>query len=119
MHLSMSHWAFVLMGLHLGMHIPAMTAGLKLKGRTKMALTAVFACIGGFGLYLFLKNRIPDYLFFRVPFAFLDYEKAGWLVFLENLVMLIFWAFIGAQAAKLLRAAAHKTKQTPLENPDP
>ena len=24
MHLSMSHWAFVMMGLHLGMHIPAM-----------------------------------------------------------------------------------------------
>ena len=33
MHLSMSHWAFVLMGLHLGMHIPAMTAGLKLNDR--------------------------------------------------------------------------------------
>ena len=31
MHLSMSHWAFVLMGLHLGMHIPAITAALKLK----------------------------------------------------------------------------------------
>ena len=28
MHLSMSHWAFVLMGLHLGFHIPAMTAKL-------------------------------------------------------------------------------------------
>jgi hypothetical protein len=32
MHLSMSHWSFVLMGLHLGMHIPAMTAGRKWKG---------------------------------------------------------------------------------------
>ena len=31
MHLSMSHWSFVLMGLHLGMHIPAITAALKLK----------------------------------------------------------------------------------------
>ena len=35
MHLSMSHWAFVLMGLHLGTHIPAMTAGLRLKDKTK------------------------------------------------------------------------------------
>ena len=33
MHLSMSHWAFVLMGMHLGMHIPAMTAGFKWKDR--------------------------------------------------------------------------------------
>ena len=30
---------------------------------------------------------------------FLDYEKTGWLVFLENLLILSFWAFIGTQAA--------------------
>ncbi len=102
-HLSMSHWSFVLMGLHLGMHIPMMTAGLKWKGRTKTILAGLFTCIGGIGLYLFLRNGMPDYLFFRVPFAFLDYEKAGWLVFLENLLMLSFWALIGNLAAIILR----------------
>ena len=102
-HLSMSHWSFVLMGLHLGMHIPMMTAGLKWKGRTKTILAGLFICIGGIGLYLFLRNGMPDYLIFRVPFAFLDYEKAGWLVFLENLLMLSFWAYIGMQAAQILQ----------------
>lgn len=102
-HLSMSHWSFVLMGMHLGMHIPMMTAGLKWKGRTKTILAGLFTCIGGIGLYLFLRNGMPDYLFFRVPFAFLDYEKAGWLVFLENLLMLSFWALIGNLAAIILR----------------
>ena len=102
-HLSMSHWSFVLMGLHLGMHIPMMTAGLKWKGRTKTILAGLFTCIGGIGLYLFLRNGMPDYLFFRVPFAFLDYEKAGWLVFLENLLMLSFMALIGNLAAIILR----------------
>ena len=115
MHLSMSHWAFVLMGLHLGTHIPAMTAGLKLKNRTKTVLACVFSCIGGIGLYLFLRSGMPDYLFFRVPFAFLDYEKAGWLVLLENLLMLSFWAFIGTQAALICRNAGMKgKKQNPL-----
>lgn len=102
-HLSMSHWSFVLMGLHLGMHIPMMTAGLKWKGRTKTILAGLFTCIGVIGLYLFLRNGMPDYLFFRVPFAFLDYEKAGWLVFLENLLMLSFMALIGNLAAIILR----------------
>ena len=110
MHLSMSHWAFVLMGLHLGMHIPVMAAGLKLKDRMKYILTAVFVCIGGTGLYLFYRNGMPDYLFFRVPFAFLDYEKAGWLVLLENLVMLSFWAFVGTQTALICRNALQKGK---------
>ena len=102
-HLSMSHWSFVLMELHLGMHIPAMMAGLKLNDKTKTVLTFVFTCIGGIGLWLFLRSGIPDYLFFRVPFAFLDYEKAGWLVILENLLMLSFWAFIGVQTARICR----------------
>ena len=99
MHLSMSHWAFVLMGLHLGLHIPAMAAGLKLRDKTKKVLIGVFACIGVIGLWLFLRSGIPNYLFFRVPFAFLDYEKAGWLVFLENLLMLSFFAMVGTLAA--------------------
>ena len=72
MHLSMSHWAFVLMGLHLGLHVPVMTAGLKWKDRTRNIFACVFTVIGGIGLYLFLRNNMPDYLFFRVPFAFLN-----------------------------------------------
>ena len=104
----MSHWAFVLMGLHLGMHIPAMTAGMKLTGRTKTILACIFTCFAGIGLWLFLRNGMPNYLFFRVPFAFLDYEKAEWLVFLENLLMLFFWTFIGTRAALICRNAATK-----------
>lgn len=101
MHLSMSHWAFVLMGLHLGFHIPAMAA--KLGGNAKKALTAAFAVAAGVGLYLFLRSGMVDYMLFRVPFAFLDYDKAAALVFGENLLMLLFWAFAGTQLSLLLR----------------
>ena len=34
-HLSMSHWSFVLMGLHLGLHVPVMTARLKLTDKNQ------------------------------------------------------------------------------------
>ena len=98
MHLSMSHWAFVLMGLHLGLHVPMMAARLKLTDGVKMAVSVVMCGLAGIGLYLFLKSGMSDYLFFRVPFAFLDYEKAAAAVFLENILMLLFWAFIGTQA---------------------
>ena len=111
MHLSMSHWSFVLMGLHLGMHIPAMAAGLKLKDRTKAVWACLFTGIGGIGLYLFLRSGIPDYLFFRAPFAFLDYEKAGWLVFLENLVMLLFPTCVGLWLSVLLRRTGKAGKR--------
>ena len=103
MHLSMSHWTFVLMGLHLGMHIPAMTAGLKMKEKTGTILACILTCIGGVGFWLFLRNGMHNYLFFRVPFAFLDYDKAGWLVLLENVVMLLFPACAGVWLSVLCR----------------
>ena len=105
-HLSMSHWAFVLMGLHLGFHIPAMAA--KLSENAKKALTAVFAAAAGVGLCLFVRSGMLDYMLFRVPFAFLDYDKAAALVFLENLLMLLFWAFTGTQLSLLLRRAGER-----------
>ncbi|MBR2812532.1 MAG: SUMF1/EgtB/PvdO family nonheme iron enzyme [Solobacterium sp.] len=109
MHLAMSHWAIVLMGLHLGMHIPAMTAGLKWQPETRNVLTWVFAGFSGIGLYLFLRNNMPDYMLFRVLFAFIDYDKASWQVFLENVLMLAFPVFIGTQTAHLCRNAAKRT----------
>ncbi|MBR3361288.1 MAG: DUF4405 domain-containing protein [Lachnospiraceae bacterium] len=102
-HLAMSHWAFIFMGLHLGLHIPVMAAKLKLSAKGKTIVFVVMCCLAALGLFFFLRNRIPDYLFYRVPFAFFDYEKAGVLVFLENILMLLFWAFIGTQAALLCR----------------
>ena len=115
MHLSMSHWSFVLMGLHLGLHIPAMTAKMKLEGRKKTLVSAVFCCVAGTGLWFFLRNGMTDYLLFRVPFAFLDYEKAGALVILENLIMLLFWVFTGTQCSLLcMRSGSKKDEKNVL-----
>lgn len=107
-HLSMSHWSFVLMGLHLGLHVPVMLQKLKLKDGARRMIDAICGMIGGVGLWLFLKNGMPNYLFFREPFAFLDYEKAGALVLLENVAMLLFWAFVGCQLALLLRKKGNR-----------
>ena len=111
MHLSISHWAFVLMGMHLGMHIPVMIAKLKLTNKLRLVISAILCVISGIGLFLFIKNGMLGYLFFRVPFAFLDYEKAGILVFLENILMLTFWAYIGTQVAVLCRNSQMKTEE--------
>ena len=104
-HISLSFLSFILMGLHLGLHVPAMTAGIKWNGKIKNAVTAAFAVASGVGFWLFVKNGIPDYIFFRTPFSFFDYEKAAALVFLENLAILTAFAFLGAEIAALIKAA--------------
>ena len=111
-HLSLSHWAFVLMGLHLGLHLPVMAAGLHLKNRARKLPLCAVTGIGIVGLWLFMRSGIVDHLFFRVPFAFLDYDKAGWLVVSENLLMLLGWAGLGCWLSIFLRRAgtAERTK---------
>ena len=113
-HLAMSHWAFLLMGLHLGLHLPVMAGKWKLGEKGKGVLSVLGTLLGGIGIWLFLRNGMPNYLFFRVPFAFLDYEKAGWLVFLENALMLSAWAFLGAQLAMLCLKTKKGAKKHPV-----
>ncbi|MBR4578162.1 MAG: hypothetical protein IKO22_00970 [Oscillospiraceae bacterium] len=103
-HLSMSFWSFLLMGVHLGFHLPAMTAKGKPGKTAKELLTCLFTITAGIGLGFFFRNRIPDYLLFRTPFALFDYEKQGVLVFLERLAELFFFAFLGANAVRLMQS---------------
>ncbi len=103
-HLAMSFWSFILMGLHLGLHVQVMAAGLKWSGRIKAAAAAVSAAISGAGFWLFIKNGIPDYIFFRTPFAFFDYDKTFILVFAENLAILIAFTFLGGCCASFIKA---------------
>lgn len=109
-HLAMSHWSFVLMGLHLGLHFGIISAKLKNKA-VKIALGAAMSCISVYGFYLFFKADMLNYMLFKVPFAFLDYEKAWWLVILENLAMLLAWGFAAYLLSLIFRCAAKKEKR--------
>ena len=102
-HLAASFWSFILMGLHLGLHLPVLTATVKPGKVIRIVLTFLFTGLAGVGFWLFLENGIPDYIFWRTHFAFLDYEKAPALVFLENLATLSFFAFVGANMFRVLR----------------
>ena len=68
-----------------------------------IALAAIFAVLSGVGFWLFVKNRIPEYLFFRMHFAFLDYEKPAVLVFAENLAILTAFTFLGSSCASIVK----------------
>lgn len=101
-HLALSHWSFVLMGLHLGLHFGIVMS--KLKNRTvKIILGTVMTGISVYGFYLFFESDMLNYMLFKNPFAFLDYDKAWGLVLLENLAMLLAWAFAAYLLSLFLR----------------
>ena len=109
MHLAFSYWSFILMGLHIGMHVNVMTAKIKLN--IKIVLAIIFMLISGYGFYLFLKSGIINYILFRTHFAFLDYEKDALLVFLENVSMIICFAFVGHNVSNIIREIGKKEKK--------
>lgn len=111
-HLALSHWSFVLMGLHLGLHFGIITS--KLKNRTvRILLGIVMTGISVYGFYLFFKSDMLNYMLLKNPFAFLDYEKAWWLVLLENLAMLLAWGFAAYLLSLFLRLITKKDKRKP------
>ena len=114
-HLALSFWSFILMGLHLGLHLPAITSKVKPGKAAKVLCTGLFTVIAGIGLWLFIRNGIPGYITFRTHFAFFDYDKAAALVFLENLAIEFFFVFAGANIVRLIRSL--NKKQRDKKNP--
>lgn len=95
MHLSMSYWSFTLMGLHLGLHIPAILSKYRIKDKTKNIISIILSLLAGIGLYLYINNGIHNYIFFKEAFAFFDYDKSILIVLIENLLMLLSSVFVG------------------------
>ncbi len=108
-HLAMSHWSFVLMGLHLGLHFGIMTAKMRSKAAS-IVLGGVMTGVSVYGFYLFFRSDILNYMLFKNPFAFLDYSKAWWLVLIENLAMLLAWAFAAYLISLCLKKLSHQKK---------
>ena len=108
LHVAMSYWSFVLMGFHLGMHLPAMTAKIKPNKAVKIICTTLFSALAAFGLWLLIKNEITDCLLFKRHFAFFDYSKPGIIVFLENIAMLFTFVFAGANTVRIIKAVNKK-----------
>ena len=106
LHLAMSYWLFILMGVHIGLHIKAMTAKMPDKG--KIVFKVILTGVSGVGLWLFLKSGIVNYITFRTHFAFLDYTTAKWLIILQNLAMLLFFVLIGYVLSEVTQRGSNK-----------
>ena len=106
MHLSGSYWGFVLMSIHLGLHWNMITGMFRKLGEDRnltviswiMRLFAII--IAGYGAFCFWQADIVSYLFLKVEFAFIDYEKNKVLVLLQNMAMMGLWVFIAYYMAK-------------------
>lgn len=82
-HLCATYWFFVLISLHIGLHVN----GERLKKR-KFSV-AVLAAVSGYGIYAFIQRELFDYMFLRTMFPFMDFEESRLLFFADYLAMMI------------------------------
>ena len=100
-HLTLSHWSFALMGIHIGLHLPQILA--RAGKKIRCLLLAILCICAAAGVYLLIKDNFFGYMFLQIKFAFFDFEKNSALVILENMLKLTSFAFIGTSAAILAK----------------
>ena len=108
MHMVASYWGFILMSVHIGIHFHTVISMVQKKiskpDRILNIISKVLcAAISAYGLYVFLSQKISDYLFLKTQFVFLDFSKPI-IVFVFNYIsMMILFGAVGYYISNLLR----------------
>lgn len=111
MHLALSYWSFILMGLHIGLHAGAVLKSHVHEDRTERIITYASMIPAAAGIWLFIRNGIPGYILFREHFAFFDYGKSVLLVFAENVLMLFSFIYMGMLLAMIMKRISERDRK--------
>ena len=115
LHMAASHWGFVLMALHLGLHWGMFLGMAKkaLKPRQPSRLRKIlFPILGAgiaiYGLSVFIRRDFLTYMLLQTHFVFLDYSEPVPLFYLDYLAMMGAFIFLAYYVGKLLRKPSGK-----------
>lgn len=97
-HMPATMWAFVLMNLHIGLHLHRASAVLRKRAANRRGVLA--ACrllalaVALYGAYEFIRRELWMELFMLREFAFLDYGEPLARFFLSYLSIMMAWAML-------------------------
>lgn len=109
-HLVSSHWYYLFMCAHLGMHMGQIFARMGMKGDADQSKKSILtkrillALVCGYGVYAFIVRGIAQYLFLRQQFFFLDLERGYILFVVDYLAILVLFAAASHYLGKVLLA---------------
>ena len=113
-HLLASHWYFVFISLHIGLHVGVIFNRLKVaqlvagaRGSAsvswKVAVTRIVVALASvYGIYAFVERGLWKYLTFQQPFFFMDMERGYILFFVDYISIVALFAAALHYATKLL-----------------
>lgn len=92
LHMVSTSWGFVLMSIHVGLHIAGMMNKLnnKMKNNTfEYAYYFVLILMIGIGVYSFISNKVYEDMFLLNDFKFYDYEQNPIIFYLKYFMTLV------------------------------
>lgn len=104
-HLLASHWYFLFMSLHIGMHVQMIAGKMKVprEGFSSIVLRVIFILISLYGIYAFIIRGIWRYLILQQKFFFFDFERGYFLFVLDYISIIILFATVIHYINKLLQ----------------
>ena len=104
-HLLASHWYYLFMSLHIGLHV-GMIANDKIIGSSPIMTLVVkslltLACI--YGIYAFIARGVWKYLILRQQFFFFDLDRGYILFAIDYISIIILFATLSHLLAKSLK----------------
>ena len=118
LHVAATHWGFILMAMHLGLHWNMFVAMIKRaaniqnSSRVRSIICFLVATvIAVYGAFVFFNCDFPLYMTLKIRFVFLDFEESPIRFYLDYISMAGTFVWIGHYASKLMRKFAHSKKQ--------
>ena len=118
MHLVTSHWYYLFMCAHLGMHVGMIFSRMGIKNVTEqeakllLVKRILLALVCAYGVYAFIVRGVAGYLFLRQQFFFLDLERGYILFAVDYLAILVLFAAVSHYLGKILLALGKKNSPT-------
>ena len=106
-HLVVAYWGFVLMCFHAGMHlIPFMNRITARNKSVSVIIHLVWLLMSGYGVCAFIKRSMPEYMFHKQIFAFIDISESKIVFFLEHAAVMLLFMLAGYIVTVLLNRAS-------------
>lgn len=103
LHLISTAWAFVLMSLHMGLHLTPLINKLKKNKNLLRAGQILAVLLAAFGVTVFIGRAFYEELFYLTEFKFFDTDKSAVLYFFETIAMSSAFVSLAHYGKKLLQ----------------
>ena len=98
-HLLASHWYYVFMAFHIGLHGAMLASKIKIRG---LATQIICLLISLYGIYAFILRGVWKYIFGLQQFFFFDFERGYILFALDYISIIVLFGTLSYYIGKLL-----------------